>query len=435
MKYRILLCFLVVLLNSCKNEPGTQFLTPERALYYFDAAKEICNNDAGKLWGSNLCGPIMLVDQISRKLYASEPDSKGLLKFKDGVYTGYFPKEKIIDVIDVEFGGTMFALVPVFAPEDEYRIKAYIFHALTHCMQKKKGINPKAFNNRHLNERNARMWLKLEWKALAIAIAAENDEEQQQAIRDALIFRGARHEAYPSFIDDETRFENYEGLATFTYTRLCTSSVDEQKKRMLDGIKRYYQYRSIGQNFGFLHGALYAFLLYEKGYSLSSVKTDNLDLGKVTAELYNISLPEVVRDVAGSIAINYDIETIRQEEIERERLIKEAVRKELSIFTEKPVVYFKLESPSFGFEPEDSNSLDTLGTIYRSLKVSDNWGKLVVAKTGCLLSHNLNEVRVPAKGLRITKNHVAGEGWSLLLNDSWEIIKTGQDYLVKRTGP
>jgi hypothetical protein len=422
------------MVSACNNDPGTDILTPEWAQYYFRAVSDICAADAGRMWGINLCGPIMYVDQNTRKIYASEPDREGLLKPKDGVFTGSYPKEKIIDVIAVEYGGTLFAMVPVFAPEDEYRLKAYTFHALTHCMQKKKGISPRSFNNRHLNDRNARMWLKLEWKALRQAISSEG-EERELAIRDALIFRGARHESFPAYVDDETRFENYEGLATFTYTRLVTSSVEEQKRRLLDGLRRYYDYRSFGQNYGFIHGALYAYLLADKGLSLEIIDADNVDLGRITAEVYNISTPEVIRDVAGSIAINYDIQAIREEENERERRIKEAVNKELSIFTEKPVIYFKLESPSFGFEPEDPNTLDTLGTIYKSIRVSDNWGKLVVEETGCLVSHNLNEIRVPARGVKISKNHVSGEEWTLLLNDSWEIVKTGQDYLVKRVGP
>ena len=93
--------------------------------------------------------------------------------------------------------------------------------------------------------------------------------------------------------------------------------------------------------------------------------------------------------MAGSLAVNYDIEAINKEEEKRDADIKESIHRQISIFTEKPVVFLELESPYFDFEPEDIHSLDTLGTLYNSMRVSDNWGKLTVDKGGCLVSNNL----------------------------------------------
>jgi hypothetical protein len=56
-----------------------------------------------------------------------------------------------------------------------------------------------------MDEKNARLWIKLEWKALRKAIESEGPD-QQVAIRDALIFRGACHELYPNFATDMIRF-------------------------------------------------------------------------------------------------------------------------------------------------------------------------------------------------------------------------------------
>jgi len=430
MRRTLLIIIIVTFVCSCKEEVGNSYMTPEKATYYFSAIEEISNADGGSLWGQTLAGPVMFVDRQSRKIIANVPDKQNLLKLKDGVYTGIYPKEKLVDIISVEYGGTLFAMVRLPDQEDDYRIKALTIHSLVHCMQVKKGISPPRFNNRHMNEKNARMWLKLEWKALKSALAAEG-EERLTAVRDALIFRGARHEAYPEFISDETRFENYEGLPTFSYTLLCTQSREEQKQKLLDGIDFYYNL-SYGSNYGFIHGALYGYLLYDKGFLLSEIKSDSVDLGALTAVAYDITMPEILRDVAGSIAINYDLEVIEQEEAERVARIKEASQKRLSAYTEKPVVFFDLESPSFGFEPGDLNSLDTLGTIYTSLRVSDNWGKLVVEKSGCLVSYNLKEIRVPAKSVKISKAHISGEGWDLYLTDSWELIKVDENYRLRR---
>ena len=63
------------------------------------------------------------------------------------------------------------------------------------------------FNTRHMDEKPARLLLKLEWRALRKAILKEGDE-REQAIRDALVFRGARREQYASKIADENKFIN-----------------------------------------------------------------------------------------------------------------------------------------------------------------------------------------------------------------------------------
>jgi hypothetical protein len=430
----IIIPILLISVWSCKQETGTTYMTAERALYYFDAIGAICREDAGDLWGEDLYGPIMFVDRKTRRIIANAQDSEKLLKLKDGVYIGSYPKEKLIDIIAFEFGGTLFGTVRLPDIEDEYVIKAYAIHSRVHCMQQKKGISPQSYNNRHLSERNARMWLKLEWKALSSAISSEG-EERRLAIRDALIFRGARHEAYPAYVNDERRFENYEGLPTFSYTLLCTASREEQKNRLLEGIKFYYSRNTYHSTYGFIHGALYAYLLYDKGFRPAMLTTDNADLGRLTSEYYSITMPEVIRDVAGSIAINYSIDIIRQEETEREQRIKEEVAKKLSVYTERPVVFLDLESPSFGFEPTDPSSLDTLGTIYKSLRVSDNWGKLIVNETGCLVSHNLKEIRIPAKGIKTGKSHITGEGWDLWLADTWELVKSDQNYNIRKITP
>jgi len=66
-------------------------------------------------------------------------------------------------------------------------------------------------------------------------------------------------------------------------------------------------------------------------------------------------------DVAGSLALSYDIDVINKEEEKRLADIKESVHKRISTFTEKPVVFLELESPYFDFEPENVQPLDTLG--------------------------------------------------------------------------
>jgi hypothetical protein len=285
-----------------------------------------------------------------------------------------------------------------------------------------------------MDEKEARLWIKLEWKALQKAINADG-EERQVAIRDALIFKGSNRELYHKYIDDENRFETYEGLATFTYTLLCTDSPEENKARLFENLDRIYSMQSYSRSYGFIHGALYAYLLHEKEFDFSTIRTDSFNLGNAVKELYNIELPAVCRDVAGSLAVNYDIESINKEEEKRLADIKERIHKQISTFTEKPVVFLELESPYFDFEPEDINPLDTLGTLYNSIRVSDNWGKLTVDRIGCLVSNNYTYLRITSKGLKENRNHISGEGWDLILNNDWELVEVNENYFVRKLMP
>ena len=421
-------------LIGCKTPPPDTYFTPEKATQYFREIKEICDKDDGKLWGQNLYGPLMFVDRSTRTIVSNKPDKEGLLKERGGVYTGVYPKELLINNAPVTFGGTHFAMAPLPSSEDPYRIRIRAIHSLFHMFQEKEGFASKGFNTSNMDEREARLWIKLEWKALRKAINSTG-EEQLLAIRDALIFRGANRELYHKYATDENRFETYEGLSTFTYTLLCSKSPAEFKSRLFEFLDRIYSMQSYTRSYGFIHGALYATLLYDKGFDFTTIKTGDVDLGEKVKDLYGIELPAICRDVAGSLAVNYNIDEINREEEKRLTDIKENIDRQISTFTERPVVFVELESPYFDFEPEDIHSLDTLGTLYHALRVSDNWGKLTVERGGCLVANNYRYLRITARGFKVDKNRITGDGWHLILNDDWELVPVDQNYFIRKLVP
>jgi hypothetical protein len=426
--------FLFLTLISCKEKNTSSYFTNEKALVYFTEIEKICNADSGKLWGENLYGPIMFVERTTRRILANSPDKEGLLKSKDGIYTGLYPRELLVNNAPVVFGGTQFAMVPLPEIEDEYRAKTRAIHSLFHRFQEKQGIATAMFNANNMDEKEARLWIKLEWKALRKAINTEG-EESKLALRDALIFRGSNRELYHKYATESNRFETYEGLAAFTFTKLCAGSPEEFKKRLFEMLDRVYSMESYARSYGGMHGALYTTLLYNKGYDVSQIKTDTFDLGNAVRERYKIELPVICRDVGGSLAVNYNMDEIKKEELNRDERIKESINSQANIFTQKPVVFLELESPYFDFEPEEIHALDSLGTLYNSIRVSDNWGKLTVDKGGCLVSNNLKFLRITAKSFKADKNHISGDGWHLILNNDWELIPVEQNYFVRKLMP
>jgi len=424
----------LLLLTGCREKQQDTWFTPEKALRYFSKVEDACNRDNGKLWGKNLNGPIMYIDRKSRKIIANQPDKEGLLKVKEGIYSGSYPKELIISNAAVHYGGALFAMAPLPMEEDEYTIINRAIHGLFHCYQESIGYTSSGYNTSNMDEKNARLWIKLEWKALRKALNSEGPE-QQLAIRDALVFKGSNREQYPGYVADEIRFENYEGLAAFTYTLLSTESPEQNKKRLFEYLDRIYSRPVFSRSYGAVTGALYANLLYSKGYDLKKIRSENIDLAEEVKILYEIQLPDVCRDVAGSIALNYEIGIIQNEEAEREADIKERIHRQISTFTEKPVVYLELESPYFDFEDSDIHPMDTLGILYSAIRVSDNWGKLTVENGGCLVSNNLKYLRITSRGFKADKNRFVGEGWHLILNNGWELVKMNENYLVRKLMP
>ncbi|MDZ7634209.1 MAG: hypothetical protein U5L72_07110 [Bacteroidales bacterium] len=418
---RLIFITAIIVLTSCHRDEGLAWFSAGKAAEYFRLTEEVCNNDNGKLWGENLYGPVMYVDGRNRAIYTNVADKEDLLKAREGVFTGVLPKERIIANNVIEFGGVRYAMVPLPDAEDRYRMVTRTVHSLFHSYQERHVLKPSTFSTRHLNDGNARLYLKLEWKALTYAIGSSG-ETRNQAIRDALVFRGARRELFPEAIADENKFENYEGLTTFTYIKLCTSGPDELKNRILEYLDRIYQNNSYAWGYGFVHGALYATLLNDKDFDFKQIQQSDFDLGKAALEAYGVTLPAVCRDVAGSLAMNYDIQAIRAEESKREEMINENTRRIVTTFNEKPVVTITMESPNFSFEPEDINFLDTLGTLYEKLRVSDNWGRLAVNEGGALLTNDLHTLRVSARDIVVEKNHIYGAGWHLVLNDGWHAV-------------
>lgn len=413
---------------------GLVYLNSQSAGKYFKAIEKICNDDNGKLWGENIYGPIMFIESHTRNIYANAPDKNGLLKQRDGVYTGLLPKDITINVNNVEYGGTLYAMVPLPQHEDYYRIVSWSVHSLFHCYQERHHLRSEVINVSHMNDESSRLLLKLEWKALIKAINSDSITHNQ-AIRDALIFRGARRELYSDGTSEENTFECTEGLATFTYIKLCSKSDDEYKTSLLEYLDKIYKSPSFTVSYGFIHGALYAFLLDARGYDFSDITSIDFDLAAAVGKLYDIKLPDYCRDVAGSLALGYNLPELRTEEEEMQKMISEKTQKIANSFIEKPTVKVSLESPNFSFEPEDIFSLDTIGTIYRKLRVSDNWGRLTVDDGRVLISNDLKTLRISTGDVKTERNHISGKGWQISLNEDWHLTEEGDGYIIIKSRP
>ena len=86
-----------------------------------------------------------------------------------------------------------------------------------------------------------------------------------------------------------------------------------------------------------------------------------------------------------------------------------------------------------GFNPQNLISLDTLGTVYQSLRITDQWGILKVIEGGALMSKDWKYVLIPAQNIEQENSIIKGDGWELSLNRNWKLIKNNKNYSIEKT--
>src|SRR5438046_7411128 len=93
---------------------------------------------------------------------------------------------------------------------------------LWHRVQNEIGFPSSGAANNHLDSRDGRVWLQLEWRALAAALTSRG-KQRRRAITDALLFRAYRRTIFPQAASQEREMEMHEGLAEYTGVTLSGS--------------------------------------------------------------------------------------------------------------------------------------------------------------------------------------------------------------------
>jgi hypothetical protein len=167
------------------------------ATQYFQEAQALCSQDNGKLWGVSLCGPMVFVERKTRAVVANQADREGILTKNGNVFIGKLPANVNIANTAIEWAGVKWTMVMFPLPEDKIRRGNLMVHELWHRVQNDIGFPGSGAANNHLDSRDGRVWLQLEWRALAAALT-NRGKERRQAIADALLFRAYRRAIFPN---------------------------------------------------------------------------------------------------------------------------------------------------------------------------------------------------------------------------------------------
>jgi hypothetical protein len=378
--FLFLFLFNPIVILSQNNSPEIK-----QVLEYFREAKNLSELDNGNLWGIKLYGPMLFVTPETRFIVANQPDNENYLEKKGEAYCGTLPKEVNIANTSLEWKGKKWTMVILPLPGSKLERTSLMMHELFHRIQGK--LNLTQFNTpcNHLDQKDGRILLRLEWQELVLAFKTVK-QERLTHIKNALTLNKYRKTLYSGADTLESQMELNEGLAEYTGLKLSSEPVDTimnfeaQKINMADMIPSFVR------SFAYISGPLYCFLLDESGVQWRNkinkiTKLTDLLTNAYSIKLSNDSLKEV-HNLKGYDKYSGIIKFENEREIKRQEQIVRLKDK----FMNKPVIIIHLQNMNIQFDPRNLIPIEYIGTVYPNLRITDNWGILTVTNEALLSS-------------------------------------------------
>ena len=378
-------------------------VTPQTGL---EEAKQICTEDAGRLWGKSLCGPFILADSTTRRVYANQADANGVLKQEGDLWTGTLPAGVGIANTATEWSGTFWTMVGLPLPDDPARRRRLLAHEMYHRIQNEVQRAPRDATNEHLETEPGRVLLRLEFRALDAALAAGGDD-RRQAVTDALAFRAERWRLFPDARRQETALEAGEGLAE--YTGFALDGLPLEKKIAAAREQLRAERPTYVRSFAYISGPAWGLLLDDADPGWPRRIGVWVDLAQRVADASQLKLDPLI---AAERSLFYNAPAIRKEEAARAKTIADRRASYKARFIDGPTLKLTFTPKmSFTFNPNRVETLPGEGTVYPTMEVSDEWGTLHVTG-GALMGRSWESVRVPLAE--------EGKSWTLDLKPGWE---------------
>jgi hypothetical protein len=299
-------------------------------------------------------------------------------------------------------------------------------HEMFHRIQPALHLDAPDTLNLQLDTVDGRLWLQLEWRALAAALI-ERGPAQVQAIHDALAFREHRHEAFPGSAKSEQSLEIAEGVPE--YTGLAAAAPDLNTARWYAAQRLINPDQSISfvRAFAYVSGPAYGLLLDERLTGWRRNLNEESDLGKLLASTAGTGGSAEAR------APFYGAAAMRVAEEDRAAKVAATKARYRELLIDGPTLTIASAGHfNFTFNPSTVVSIGGAEAVYPTFKVSDDWGTLD-ATDGALLPTDFSKVTVAAPA-KIAGSHIAGPGWTLDLAPGWTIapVANSGSFVVKR---
>src|SRR5215471_16263138 len=263
--------FGLISLSLCLVNPAAAQIDQQRAEQYFKEADTMCAHDGGRLWGISLCGPMVFADARTRTLATNQPRP-----------TAEQPRTLGFANAPIEWGGSRWAAyVWDFTTSlgDARERGILMLHELFHRIQPNLGLITDGGQNAHLDTVEGRVWLQLEWRALARALG-QSGEDRNRAVSDAVAFRLARRSQFANSAENERVEEIREGLAQYTGTVATATSPAEAVASAIEQLAAAEQHETFLQQ-AYTTGVAYGILLNTASPDWRRTVRSDSDLGQM----------------------------------------------------------------------------------------------------------------------------------------------------------
>lgn len=412
------------------NENNTNIsIDMHKAETYFSDIKEIVKKDNKNLWGISLYTPLLFVDTQTRDVIANEADNTKVLKKQKNTYIGKFPESQIISNSVTNLGGKDYAMVKWQSCDtDEISRNILLIHEMFHYNQNLLNLESPDGQpeNKHLDEMNARIYLKLEWQALNKALNSDG-EEKITAIKDAITFREHRRKQYNCY-ESENILEIHEGLPEYTGVVCSLDSKSDIENLMQKKLKNILNTDSFVRSFAYYSGPAYGILIDENNFDWRKNLTYNSDLGQILKNSYKI---DIKLNSIEKAKMRYGYKKIYNEELVRKQNLDRKLQEYENKFIKNSIVSIELEEAHIGFNPNNLVPFKDIGTIYPNINITDSFGTLELKDGGCLLSNDWKKAVISADNIKIENSVIYGNEWTIQLNSDYTILKEDNNYIIK----
>ena len=301
-------------------------------------------------------------------------------------------------------------------PADPIDRRITFAHELFHRIQPELGLMAQDSSNLQLDTPEGRLWLQLEWRALAAALI-EQGPAQIQSIRDALAFRNHRHELFPGSAQTEASLEIAEGVPEYTGTIAGEPDRDSARWRAVGKLTDPDQSITFVRSFAYTSGLPYGLLLDERLPAWRTKLSAQSDLSALLAS----TLPLHSTASAEARASFYGAAAIRISEAARAQKAEAAKARYRARLVEGPTLLLPGGHKfAFSFNPSTLISLGDANTVYPTFHANAEWGTLDVTD-GVLIPTDFSSATVAAPK-DIQGPHLEGPGWTLDLKSGWGVV-------------
>ncbi len=396
----------------CLSQQRPDTAAARQAIREYRAA---CARDGGELWGTSLCGPILLVDPATRLSVAAErPPVEGYDQRGD-VFVGIAPGDVPLANTSSDWGGRTWAFVRMPLPAEAGSRTALLLHESFHRIQTGLGLSGPDRLNPHLDERDGRFWYRLELRAAAAALRGSGPATHEAA-KDALLFRAERHARYPGADTLERALELQEGLAEYTGHRLAFPTAGEGDRYGAAVLTGFESRPTYVRSAGYASGPALGLLLdrYARGWR-PRVRQEGL--APQLAAALGFSPPEDLHAQAMARAGAYGGAALAAEEDARAAERQRRLGVYRARLVDGPVLVLREEGLMRSFNPNNLIPFPEGGTVYPTGFFQAPWGTAEVSD-GALVGEDLRTLILPAPE-DTTARPIRGPGYVLTLAEGW----------------